>query len=155
MDEKKAEYVKAYVEGRPLPPSDPPPARAPLRSVDLSTGHPWYRRAWTWLSDAHTFLGKFAAICAVTVGAHAYVKGLVTTENLKHEVKAALDEAIEERRVTKAQTETRLHDLEARAEYYAKQSDMTALITRQTAVEQTSQRTSSLVDGFIMRSHAR
>lgn len=85
----------------PRPPAVRPPAPS---TPDLK---PWYRRVWDWAVAGHKALTAFGAICVFTVGAHAWLAGLVTKKNVDETVQSAVSKALLE-------TNTHVKDLEAK-----------------------------------------
>lgn len=51
---------------------------------------PWWRRFGAWLSDFHRFVLVVVSACGSTVVAHAWLKTIITKEELKGEVAAAV-----------------------------------------------------------------
>jgi hypothetical protein len=92
------ELLRAYNEGRSLPPADGPSPAPRLK--------PWYRRAWAWAVEGHKALTGFATVCAISIGAHAWLAGLVTKDNVDATVQAAVTKALVE-------ANGRIKDLEA------------------------------------------
>ncbi len=65
-----------------------------LDRIEVQAAQPWYKRAWSWIADAHKLVTIFAAICGASVAAHAYIAGLITKDNLKAEVTQAVAAAV-------------------------------------------------------------
>lgn len=69
--------------------------REPLDTLtEANASKPWYRRAWEFATDAHKLLTAFGAICAFSIGAHAWIAGLVTKKNVEETVNAAVVKAM-------------------------------------------------------------
>ncbi len=100
LDGRKEELLRAYSEGRPLPPIDGPPPPGPHLK-------PWYRRLYDWAAAGHKALTIFAGICVSTVAAHAWLAGLVTKKNVDESVQGAVAKAL-------LDTDTRVRDLESK-----------------------------------------
>lgn len=56
---------------------------------------PWLRRLMAWLSDFHKFVTTVAAIAAVSIAVHVWLKGLITRAELDLAVDAAVQKATE------------------------------------------------------------
>ena len=113
---------------------------------------PWYRRTWGWIIDAHTLVAKIITICVTTIAVHAFLRGIpFTRADLRTEVRAALEEAIEEGKISKADTQARIRNLELRADLFARSSEVETLTGRMTAVEKVADRAYQLADSASIR----
>ncbi len=114
--------------------------------TEAQTAVPWYRRAIGFLGHAQKFLVVFGSICAASVAAHAWIAGLVTT----NDVKTAVSQAVAE---TMLDTRARVTVLEDRTAGLPEwRRDTQEMITRHDerikALGELSARTSARVDGL-------
>lgn len=111
---------------------------------------PWYRRAWAFATHAHKALIAFASICATTIGAHAWIAGLVTKENVRAEVTGAVAAAMVETRVQV----TALNDRTAGLPEWRKATHELVIRheERLNAVEKLANKTDDRIDRYLQRS---
>lgn len=69
-------------------PSPDPDERRSMRAIV-----PWWRRAWAWIADFHKFAVTLVTISGTTIGAHVWLKGLITRKELDVAVEAAVTKA--------------------------------------------------------------
>jgi len=66
----------------------PPPDPEERRSVRAMVGR--VRRVFGWLGDFHKFVVTLVSVATLTVGAHLWLKGLITRKELEVAVEAAV-----------------------------------------------------------------
>jgi hypothetical protein len=71
---------------------NPPPDRDDRRSMRAMV--PRLRRAVAWIADFHKFVITLAGIATATVGAHVFLKGLITRKELDLAVESAVTKAL-------------------------------------------------------------
>lgn len=126
--------------------SPPPPDEPPRRRMKML---PWWRRLSAWLKDFHHFALTLVSVGGMTVAGHAWVRGLITKEQLATAVEEAVRKAMVDQTTEIKTLKERTGGLpEWRSDFTKRLSDVEL---RAAAAERKGEKNEDRIDRYIAR----